>query len=401
MGGNVSSRRQSLGRLRLIMHSLVMLALGATSGGINALQCPAVVVGTNNAAIDVPQVQEAVDGCSAVRLRGTFSFASTATDFPLRVVTVRTSVDIAGQYDDEGRLPQIRGGYTPILVDAPGSIVQIRALRFVNPVSHAVKVIAAMEAVVANCTIKGLVADGALAFGIAVSGTPESSINRVKLVNNTISDPSMPVAVGIIIDARDRRAIASTTISSNEILATAHGVDLRSVGGIVKVNQNRITIANSDRSGDAGAVPQLVNGIRCWGTGACNIFINSISSEHPNSAGIRLQGSTGAIVENNRIQMSPPDGSTPGLQNSGVQLIESSKRNLVSRNQVSGAARTAYSVSGPSPDYIPADNVLVRNLHPDFASSFVDTEIAEGALRTVVVDESGSISDLGTASVVR
>ena len=77
-----------------------------------------------------------------------------------------------------------------------------------------------------------------------------------------------------------------------------------------------------------------------------------------------------------------------------------SKRNLVGRNRVSGAARTAFSVSGPL-ESVPTDNVLVLNRHPGFAPSFVDTEIGEGAVRTVVVGESGSISDLGTGSVVR
>jgi hypothetical protein len=80
-----------------------------------------------------------------------------------------------------------------------------------------------------------------------------------------------------------------------------------------------------------------------------------------------------------------------------VQLIpdeKDSKRNLIGRNTVSGAARTAFSVSG-------SDNVLVLNRHPEFTASFADLEIGEGALRTVVVNEKGSISDLGAGSVIR
>jgi hypothetical protein len=74
--------------------------------------------------------------------------------------------------------------------------------------------------------------------------------------------------------------------------------------------------------------------------------------------------------------------------------MDEPKRNLVGRNQVSGTARTALSVSGQ-------DNVFVLNRHQGFAPSFADAEIGEGALRTVIVDETGSISDLGTGSVVR
>ena len=81
-------------------------------------------------------------------------------------------------------------------------------------------------------------------------------------------------------------------------------------------------------------------------------------------------------------------------------MVEDSKRNLIARNRVSGAARTAFSVSGPLP-LVPTDNVLVLNRHPEFVPSFVDSEVGEGALRTVLVGESGSISDLGTGTVVR
>jgi len=83
-----------------------------------------------------------------------------------------------------------------------------------------------------------------------------------------------------------------------------------------------------------------------------------------------------------------------------VQVIEDSTRNLVARNAVDGAARAAFSVSGPLP-LVPVDNVLVLNRHAGFAASFVDCEIGEGALRTVVVGEDGSISDLGTGSAVQ
>jgi hypothetical protein len=202
----------------------------------------------------------------------------------------------------------------------------------------------------------------------------------------------------IILQPSSRIAIGSIAIYRNNIRATAHGIDLRSVRGPAQINHNRITIDTSDRTGDAPF--RFVDGIRCGGTGACSIVGNRIESHHQNSSGVRLQAAAGAIVEDNSIEMTPPRGLTPGAQSSGVQLIEDSKRNLVGRNRVSGAARTAFSVSGPL-ESVPTDNVLVLNRHPGFAPSFVDTEIGEGAVRTVVGGESGSISDLGTGSVVR
>jgi len=378
----------------------VTIGLGLTNLVAQALECPAVVVGTNDAATDVLNVQQAVDECASVLLQGKFRFAGMSTGEPLRVVTIRRSVNIVGQPDDAGRTPLIVGGSTPLLVDAPGAVVRIKGLRFLRPVSRAIQVGSALEAVVANCVIEGVepvtIGDLNVAFGILVGGAFESPINRLVASDNTIADPGKPVEVGILLVPS--RAIGSISIYRNELRATAHGIDLRFVGGSAHVNNNRITIDNSARTGDADP-PRFVDGIRCWG-GACSIVGNSIESNHPNSSGVRLQAAAGAIVENNDIQMSPPTGSAPGAQSSGVQVVEDSKRNLIARNRVSGAARTAFSVSGPLP-LVPTDNVLVLNRHPEFVPSFVDSEVGEGALRTVLVGESGSISDLGTGTVVR
>ena len=86
-------------RLRAVM-ALVPLALGATTIVAQARECPAVVVGTNNPATDVLNVQQAVDRCATVLLQGSFSFAGMSTGDPLRVITLGRSVNIVGQFDD-------------------------------------------------------------------------------------------------------------------------------------------------------------------------------------------------------------------------------------------------------------------------------------------------------------
>jgi hypothetical protein len=386
-----------------LVMSRVLLLLSATSATAEARECPETVVGENNAATDVIAVQQAVDdGCDTVRLQGTFSFSDMSTGEPLRVVSVSRSVNIVGQLDGQGTAPQIVGGETPFLVEAPGAAVRIAGLRFVGPISRAIQVRAAMEAVVENCVIEAVnpVTNGNLtvAFGIVIAGPFDAPINRVVVTDNVIAG-GRPVEVGVLL-APPSGAIHSISIDRNEIRATAHGIDLRSVRGHAQVDDNWITIDNSDRTGDADFPPQLVDGIRCWGEGTCRIVDNWIESHHPNSSGVRLQAAADATVESNSIELTPPEGSSPGAQSSGVQLIEDSRGNLVGRNQVGGTARTAFSVSGPLP-LAPSNNHLVLNRHPGLASSFVDTEIGEGALRTVVVGEDGSISDLGTGSVVR
>jgi hypothetical protein len=402
MKSDLGIRRRDVGRRRTIVATLAALVLGSMISVVEALECPAVVVGTNDPAIDVPGVQQAVDECASVTLQGNFSFDVIATGIPFRIVTVSRSVNITGQPNDQGQLPVIVGGESPFLVDAPGAVVRIRALRFIRPVARAIRVVTALEVLVANCVVEALerkiVGDFTVGFGVVAEGTLEAPINRLIVVDNKIGDPSDPIEVGMILEPKGRvigpkgRVIGSTRISRNEIHATTHGVDLRTVGGQAQIDHNRISIANSSRSGDRPT--SLVDGIRCLGAGACSILSNHIESQHPNSSAIRLQTAAGVVVEDNDIQMTVPDGLETGVESSGVQLIEGSQRNLVGRNQVSGAARTAISVAG-------ADNVFVLNRHPGFVPTLVDTEIVEGSLRTVVVGETGSVSDLGTGSVLR
>jgi hypothetical protein len=197
MRGNLDFRGQPFARPRGIIVALAALALGATSVAVGADECPAVVVGTNNPAVDVSHVQQAVDECARVLLQGKFRFAGMETGEPLRVISVHRSVRIVGQPDNQGRMPQIVGGYTPFLVDAPGAVVRIKGLSFVRPVSRAIQVGTAMEAIVANCVIEDVepttAGDLTVAFGIVVAGPFESPINRLEVVNNTTVKSSRPV----------------------------------------------------------------------------------------------------------------------------------------------------------------------------------------------------------------
>jgi hypothetical protein len=85
-------------------------------------------------------------GAPAFCFGGKFNFAGMSIGDPPRVVSVRPSVSIVGQFDDHGRIPQIVGGTTPLLVDAPNAVVQISGLRFVRPVSRALNAETAQSA---------------------------------------------------------------------------------------------------------------------------------------------------------------------------------------------------------------------------------------------------------------
>ena len=390
-------------RCLTILTALVVAAFGATSAIAEPHGCPAVVIGENDPASDVDSVQHAVDNCRHVFLQGTFNFTGMETGDPLSVVKISRPVNIVGVLDDRDQTPTIVGGQTPLSIDAPGAAVRITGLSFVSSVFRAILVTSADSVSIASCTVEGTVPIpfGALslALGIGVGTDSPGVVNRLTIVHNHIADPEAAVEIPILVAPVDG-SIGKARICRNELRAKAHGIDLRDMGGSAQIDRNRITVVDSPRSGDAGPPQRLVDGIRCQGVGAHSVHWNRIETLHPNSAGVRLEGATGAIVENNDIRMTPPAGTVPGTQSAGVQVTVDSSLNLVRRNTISGEARTALSVVGPLPD-VPEDNKLVRNRHEGFVPSFVDVEIGEGALRTLIVNEEGTISDLGTGTIVK
>jgi hypothetical protein len=146
---------------------------------------------------------------------------------------------IGGELDDQGREPRIVGGRTPFLVDAPGAVVRIRGLRFVRPISRAIQVGSAMEAMIARCVIEAVqpITAGDATFGIVAGGPFTAPINRLEVVDNTIAEARQSVYVGVIL-APSGSAVGSTEIAHNDIRASAHGVDLRTIGGKAAVHDN-------------------------------------------------------------------------------------------------------------------------------------------------------------------
>lgn len=120
---------------------------------------PLMVTGTGDPKIDVPAVQAAVDQGGSAVLAGHFSFdtapATPAGAAYARMVTVSKGVVISGAPGDQGDMPTIEGGSWPFFIDAFGSRVAIRGLRFVGPKAGAIWVYAARGLTVANCRQAG------------------------------------------------------------------------------------------------------------------------------------------------------------------------------------------------------------------------------------------------------
>ena len=359
------------------------------------------LVGTGDPAIDVPAVQAAVDGNGVVLLEGTFSFSGA----PAPAVTIHRSVWIAGVADEQGQIPRILGGTQPFVVLAPGADVAIEGLRFQDPVGAAIWIQSAHGMLVESCVVDGvvpgLVGARVVAIGIFESAGP---IGTVRILRNDVS-PGGSVTNdtnGIILLApTDEIEIAYNNVSRT----TAHGIDLRNVAGVARVERNVVVTGPVGRGGGVGA---FVDGIRCVGTGRYAIVDNFVSAGFENAAGIRVGGTTRAAIQGNDILLPLSETAVPGPQDAAIQVEGSASGTEIVDNRVRGRGRVAFSVihsdfplDKGSGSGNPADTRIAGNDAGVFVSTFADVEIGTGAANTEIVGGEGTVSDQGTGTRIR
>jgi len=369
------------------------------------------VYGTGNPAQDVANVQAAVDAGGIVYLHGNFDFTGqeTNTSSP-RVITVTGTVQIAGVETKDG-LPSIHGGQTAFMVDAPGMDVTLNRLHFVGQTSSAVTIAAAAHAGVSRCVIDNVipsfdpVAAQSVSWGINVSRPPPSGATVASLdIERNVIDmvaTSTDNTLGIFVAGSVNTASIERNVVRN---ATAHAIDVRGIGDGVTadIEHNDVAVIASARSGNPGIPPapdQLITGIRVLGVGNYSVLWNDVRIEHPNAAGIRMQNTSKPLAENNDIVMALSAAATPGSQSAGVQIIRNTMHARVCLNAVSGIARTGVSILAP------ADDTVIASMDDgDLEATFYDVEVASTPTATVtntqIVGETGTISDMGTGTVI-
>jgi len=372
------------------------------------------VVGTGDPIQDAANVQTAVDAGGVVSLWGSFDFSGMETGSPLRVVTVRSSVDVIGIPDGDGALPTLRGGQEAFFIDAPSADVSIEGLHLVDQTFSAIHVASVGSARIEGCRIEGvrpqfLPAQAQfVAIGIIIAGSlvPGAVVGSVEVVGNDVdvtgaaTDSTLGI-YGQVVTVAGVGQVDRVTIARNRVTnATGHGIDLRSLGSaaIAVIERNEVTVATSARSGEPGPPDRLITGIRCLGVGTYTIRENSVTTHHANAAGIRLQSTVGASVERNQVYLALAEETAPLGQAAGVQLIRGALANLVCRNAVHGRGWSAVSVSGP-PAGTSQGNLLVRNDHAGLGATFADVDVGAGVLDTTIVGEDGLVVDSGAGTV--
>ena len=148
--------------------------------------------------------------------------------------------------------------------------------------------------------------------------------------------------------------------------------------------------------------------IRVVGSGSYLIAHNSIDCGWANGAatGINVFGNgngfapeASAIVVDNDVTMSAPEGTVFGANSAGIQIRGFAQGNSVLNNRIRGRARAALAVNSNNAG-IPGNNSFVANDLDGFQSSLADIFVDAGVTNTSVIGRQGRVEDHGTGTVV-
>jgi Right handed beta helix region len=371
------------------------------------------VIGQNNATVDVPAVQQAVDAGGTVVLHGTFNFVNARLPGPLgsQVILVTSGVTILGQDATilGGGSDAPGGQQTVFLVDAPGGDVAIEGLRFVNPHNTAIRVRRSGNLRIAKCQVDGMtpsqvatpggVQNAALAIHL-----PGGSVGAVSILENRfqIGGTANDSIGGIIMTGPADRLL----VADNQIVGTtSHGMDLRDVKGPARIERNIVETGTVGRSGLPG---QFVDALRLIGSGDYVVERNQFDCGFENAAVVRLGATQKAVIRQNEMTASVPQDNTPGLQSAGVQVQGSANSNEILENRIKGRGRAAISVifsdfqldKPTGTDGNPSATKFQGNNLQQFAPTVATVEIGAVAKNTTIDGGSGTLIDNGTGTVV-
>ena len=309
----------------------------------------------------------------------------------------------------------IEGGQVPFEIEAHGSSITIRRLHFLHPKIEAIDVSAVSGLTIRSCRIEAVEPSdgfGANAIGINTTfnpptpsspGAPERISGEISIVHNDIELAGSTGAfntIGILIfSAGVPGSEIDAHILENRISNTTEpAINIRRIAGRVRVERNRISTA--DIAGPA-ARPDV---IRVVNSGSYLIARNSIECRWPQAFGIGVFSQFAAwpiehaIVANNDIAMSAPEGTVFGPNSAAISIRGFARGNLALENTMRGRAGNAMSIL-TFQGGVPANNVLALNRLEDFVAAAADIFVGDQVLDTLVIGE-GSVEDHGVGTVI-
>ena len=357
-----------------------------------------------------------------VVLSGHFSFDKPPTvttglqaiGIPQATILISKAVAVSGAGD-----AIIEAGTIPFYVEAPGSAVTIQNVRFVRPAKSAIIVYAVSGLVIASCSIEGFTLLPNIQFsGFAViandmavtpsptqPGHPENLSGRIVIADNDIDAGENPTgnvlgittfSAGVSPDKEVDLYITGNRIRN----VTEPAINLRRIGGRAHVEGNVIT------TGPVSAVARP-EAIRAVNIGSFVIAHNVIQSQwpDPDAIGIGLFSQfadwpmADAVVVDNKVTMSPPDGVQFGSFSAGIDIRGFAQGNFVANNIIRGHARAAVAVDVFNGG-IPVNTAFVLNRFDDFDLSVPDVIVGNGVTDTLILGQKVTLNDNGINTVI-
>ncbi len=345
-----------------------------------------------------------------------------------RMVTVSKEVVISGARDASGEMPIIEGGTWPFFIDAAGTHVTIQGLHFVHPKAGAIWVYTVSGLTIAYCRIESPEATAefakeanqiasSLAGGIfaggdpappnaARPGKPENFSATLAIDNNDIDMGGTPdgLFLGITLFSVGKSPDHEVDIyvSGNNVRnVTEPAINLRLVGGRAHVERNVIT------TGAVTGGAANPDALRIVGSGSYVIAHNTIDCgwTEGTATGINVFGQssalpeTGAIVADNDVTMSAPDGTVFASNSAAIEIGGAAQGNAVLNNRMHGRAGAALAVVGRN-GQTPGNTTFVSNDLQDFQPSLAGVFVDAGVTSTIIVEGPTSIQDHGSGTVV-
>jgi hypothetical protein len=385
-----------------------------------------VVAGTGNPDLDVPAVQAAVDRGGHLVLMGHFSFdrppTAPAGAAISRMVTLSKSVVISGGRDGNGDMPAIEGGEWPFFVDSVDARVTIQGLHFVRPRAGAIWVHAVSGFAITGCRIENIEPSaefareagqvGPVSTAIFVGadphppsanqlGQPENFSGTLSILHNDIDVGAAPGAqtlgIAMFSVGRSPEKEVDIYVSGNNIRnSTEPAINFRVIGGRASAQRNVLVTgvtggADAIRVVGSGSYLIAHNSIDCgWANGAVtgiNVFAGAFAPE------------ASAIVVDNDITMSAPEGTVFTASSAGIVIGGFAQGNSVLNNRLRGRARAALAVSNRNAG-TPGNNSFVSNDLDGFQSSLADIFVDAGVTNTSVIGRQAHVEDHGSGTVV-
>ena len=222
-----------------------------------------------------------------------------------------------------------------------------------------------------------------------VSGTLLITHNDID-VGGTAEGRTLGIAVFSVGKSPDTEVYVH--VSGNYIRnVNERGLDIIKVGGRVHIEHNLIT-TNATAAFVTDRDPDVIHAV---GSGSYLIAHNSIECRWATGAGIHLQGPpnlgeviTDAVVVDNDVTMSAPEGTVFGENSAGIDIRGFAQGNVVLNNRIRGRARAALAVIAQLQRTVqgnPGHNTFVLNHLEGFQSSLADVFVGPGVTNTLVI----------------